>query len=132
MITFEEAVKQLKKSTSKEQCLRKAYDIMSKKYRGYRVKTYTRIWRLFRWNIDILWKRQGFLHCNQMNYLLKELLVQSGLFTNEDIIFKWTTVWFFSPHQYVKVRIDKETSVNIDLWGKAYGITFGDYAHGFH
>jgi len=27
---------------------------------------------------------------------------------------------------------NEEKYINIDLWGKAYGIKFGEYAHGFH
>ena len=63
---------------------------------------------------------------------MRILLVKSELFDEEDIKLKWTLVWHISPHQYLTIKINQNEYINIDLWGKAYGINFGDYAHGFH
>lgn len=124
-------INKLKKSKNKEDCLKKAYDILSKKYRGYRVKTYTRFFDLFQSDLNKIWAKKDFLHCTTMNYLMRILLVKSGFFKDKDTKIKFSLVWYISPHQYLNVRLNKK-SVNIDLWGKAYGIKFGDYAHGFH
>ena len=125
-------VKELKKSKNLEDCLKKAYDTLSEKYRGYRIKTYTRIYELFSKDVNKLWNKKGFMHCTNINYLMRILLVKSGFFKDKDIEQKWTFIWFFSPHQYLRVKLDKNKFVNVDVWAKPYGIKFGDYAHGFH
>lgn len=128
---LDEAIKKLKKAKSQEDCLRKAYDIVSKNYRGYMFKTYTRIWEIFTYKVSKLWKKSGFMHCTNINKVMKELLVKSGFFKEEGIKKKWTLVYYISPHQYLQVDVNGK-KVNIDIWAKAYGIKFGDYAHGFH
>lgn len=60
------------------------------------------------------------------------LLMKSGHFTDDDIETRWTLLWFVSPHQYLRVRLDNEQWANVDVWANVYGIPFGDYAHGFH
>ncbi|MBW2991376.1 hypothetical protein KY348_06780 [Candidatus Woesearchaeota archaeon] len=125
-------VNKLKKSRNKEDCLRKAYDILSKKNRGHRLKTYTCLPELFVCNVNKLWKKKGFMHCTNINYLLRILLVKSGFFKEKDIKSKWTLVWYFSPHQYLKIRLNKNKFVYVDIWAKPYGIKFGEYAHGLN
>lgn len=121
----------LRKSRSKEACLKSAYDILTKKYYGSRIMTYTRFFDLFSWNDDKLWKKSGFLHCTNINYLMRILLVKSGFFKDDDIKLKLTLLWYISPHQYLNIRINGKKSINVDVWGKRYGIKFGEYAHGF-
>ena len=129
---MQDVVDKLKKSKNKEDCLRKAYDILSKKYRGCRFYTYRKFFDLFITDLDKLWAKNGCLHCTHCCYLVRVLLVESGFFKDRDIKLKWAFVWYVSPHRYLNVKIRENKSVNIDLWGKAYGIKFGDYAHGFH
>jgi hypothetical protein len=121
----------LRKSKTKEECLKLAYDILTKKYQGKRFLTYFFIHRLFEKNIENIWKRNGFLHCTTMNYLLKTLLINSNFFKEKDIKFKWTLVWLISPHQYSQVNLG-DKKINVDIWGANHGIKFGDYARGFH
>ena len=128
--TISEVIESLKKTKSKEECLKKAYDILSEKYRGHRLVTYLKIHYLLLKDLNKIWGKSGFLPCTTLNYLLKNLLIKSGWFSESDIKIKWALIWFFSPHQYLSVRISKEKSINVDLWGRAYGIKFGDYAHG--
>jgi hypothetical protein len=129
--SMQTTVNKLKKSKNKEDCLKKAYLIITKKYRGYRVRTYTHLWELFAYDLKDLWHRNGFLHCTNLNYLLRVLLIKSGFFKDSDVEPKWTLLYFFSPHQYLKVKVKNKT-INIGLWGKAFGIKYGDYAHGMH
>lgn len=75
----------LKKSSGKEACLKKAYEILNEKYRGYRVKTYTRLFDLFTTDIKKLWNTNGFLHCTNINYVMRILLIKSGHFEEDDI-----------------------------------------------
>ena len=125
-------INKLIKFDSKEETLEATYELLTKKYRGYRIRTLTRLFDLFEDDITKLWSKNGFLHCTNMNYLMKIMLLGSGKFSEDDINFKWTTINFYSPHEYLQIRLDNSRWINIDMWGKAYGIKFGDYAHGFH
>ncbi|MGB0757096.1 MAG: hypothetical protein ACPGO5_01445 [Patescibacteria group bacterium] len=127
---MQELIEGLKGLPSKEDCLLKVYTYLSDKYHGSRVKTYTRVYELLYTDIDELWKKTGYLHCTNINYLAKYLLVHSGHFEEADISLKWTRVWFISPHQYLKIRMNDNVYVNIDVWAKIYGVGYGDFAKG--
>lgn len=128
---IEKSITLLKKAKNKKDCLKKTYSLLANKYKGKRIKTYLKLFDLFSFDLNKIWRKTGFLHCVHLNYLLKILLVKSEFFKTEDIKIKWTLVWYISPHQYLNIKIDKHQSINVDLWGKVYGIKFGDYAHGF-
>jgi hypothetical protein len=129
---MQKIVEQLKKCKTKEECLKKAYDVVTKKYRGYFLRTYLRVWEFFRCDIDQLWDtKDDFIHCNNVNYVLRTLLVKSGKFKEEDILPKNTLV-VISPHQYLRIRLGKDRFIDVDSWGRAHGIGLGDYGHGFH
>jgi hypothetical protein len=129
---MEEIIDELKQLKNQEACLRRSYDILTNKYRGFRVKTYLNFFDIFVFDLNKIWQKNGFLHCTTMNYLLYILLVKSGLFESKDIKKHWTFVWYISPHQYLTVNLKGDRSINIDLWSKAYGVPFGSYAHGFN
>ncbi len=126
-----EMIAVLKKSADKESCLKAAYGIMTSKYRGYRMETYVRFLDIFRRDLDKIWNEKGFIHCTTMNSLMKILLTKSGFFNDDEIKTKWTAIWYISPHQYLGVKLNGRW-VNVDIWGHAFGIGLGDYAHGFH
>ncbi|MBU4375686.1 hypothetical protein KKH38_04245 [Patescibacteria group bacterium] len=128
---MQETINELKKSLDKNDCLKQAYEILTAKYRGQRIKTYTKLFNVFSKDIDKMWSQTGFLHCANINYLMRTLLIKSGFFNNSDIALKWTMVWHVSPHQYIHVIINNK-KINIDVWASSRGIKFGDYAHGFH
>ncbi|MDP3957795.1 MAG: hypothetical protein Q8Q10_04850 [bacterium] len=111
--------------------VRYAYEALAKKYRGFRIYTFIRLDRFFITDLATLWKISGFLHCNHLNYLLRTLLIASKQFIPENVEAHWTQIWFFSPHQYLVFHLKNGESLNVDLWGKVYGIPFGTYAHGF-
>jgi hypothetical protein len=118
---MQKIINEIKQSLSKEECLKRAYEIMISKYRGYRVKTYTKLFDVFNQDIATLWDKNGFLHCNNINYLLRTLLIRSDFFTEDEIRLRWTLVWYISPHQYAQVNIDDKW-VNVDVWANAYAI----------
>ena len=128
---MQKIINELKRSLNKEVCLKKAYEILVAKYRGCRVKTYLKLFDVFRQDIGTLWGKNGFMHCTNINYVMRTLLIKSDFFKEKDIRLKWTLVWYISPHQYIQIRVDDGWK-NIDIWGYAYGIKFGDHAHGFH
>jgi len=129
---IQEIINELKQSTDKEDCLHRAYNILTKKYQGSRLKTITKLHYLLISDINDLWQKNGFLHCTKLNQLLRFFLIQSGFFDKKDIQYKWTSTWLISPHQYVQIRINKNKFINIDIWGHAKGIKFGNYAHGIY
>ncbi len=122
---------QLKQSVSQKICLFNAYTILTEKYHGERLKTYTCLSDIFLRDIAVLWHKNGFLHCTNINYLLRVLLVKSGFFTESDIRLRWTHIWYISPHQYLQAKVGTEW-IDVDVWAYAYGIRLGDKAHGFH
>jgi len=128
---LEQEVARLARCKSQAEVLHEAYNLLTRKYRGYRLKTITHLFALFDVDVHHLWAKRGFLHCTHLNYLLKILLVCSGKFAENDVQLKWTQIYFHSPHQYVRVRLGGKW-VCVDVWGNAYGIPFGSYAHGFH
>ena len=130
--SMENAIEELKRTSSQEECLKKAYEIMTKRFRGHRFKTITRIPQIFSFDIESFWNTPGFMLCHNMAWLLRILLVKSGHFENEDLISKWTQVWYISPHNYLKVKMKSGKVINVDTWGASQGIKFGEYAHGIH
>ena len=126
-----DVIAELKKSSDKEDCLGLAYEILNKKYRGYRVKTYTKFFDIFSKDTAKIWQKNEFLHCTNINYVLRTLLIKSGYFNENEIKIKWALVWYISPHQYLQIKVNNHW-VNIDIWGKIFGIKFGDYSRGFH
>ncbi len=125
-------IESLRGAASQDECLRQAYDILTKKYEGNRLKTITRFFELFPRSMDEVWKKTGFQHCTNLNWLLRTLLVKSGHFEDADIETRWTLLWCVSPHQFVQVRMKDGQRVFVDVWAAAYGIPFGDRAHGLH
>lgn len=128
---MQDVIDELKKAQSQEECLRKAYDVLIAKYHGDRIKTITKLFNILESDIEVLWRKNGFLHCTNINYILKTLLIDSGFFKKEDIRTRWTLIWYVSPHQYAQVRINDKW-INVDVWAHAFGIELGDHAHGFH
>jgi hypothetical protein len=129
---IEMVVQDLRKLNTKEEVLEAAYKAITTRYEGKRFHTYIKIFDLFSDGIQDLWNRRGFMHCTNQNYLLHNLLVASGKFKNSDIKAKWTLYFGVSPHQYLQIKTGKNKFINIDAWSAAYGIKYGDYAHGFH
>ena len=131
-LEMKEVIEELKRSSDQEQCLKRAYEIMVERYKGYHFRTYTRPIPIFSFNVEKLWDTKGFMHCHNMTYLLRILLVRSGFFQNDDLKNKWTLIWYISVHQYLQVTMESGDIINVDIWGANNGIKFGDYAHGFH
>lgn len=131
-VEMQEVIDTLKNSANQEECLRRAYEIMTDRFRGGRMLIFLRPFQIFISNARKVWANPGLTHCHNANYLLRTLLVRSGFFDNEDIKNKWTLIWYISPHQYVQVTLNTGKKVNVDMWAKVYGTKFGDYAHGFH
>lgn len=126
-----QAIDTVKKSSSKKEALENAYQQITTRYRGYRFLTYTLFWRIFESDPNKLWNRKKFLHCTQQNFLLRTLLVKSGWFTEDDIELGFSLVWYFSPHQYLKIKNNSTNYTAVDPWTHHFGVPMGYYAGGF-
>lgn len=128
---MQKIINEIKKSLNKEECLKSAYEILATKYRCYRIVTYLKLFDVFKHDIGVLWRKNGFLHCTNINYLLRTILIKSDFFTEDEIRLRWTQIWYISPHQYLQAKVGNKW-IDIDIWAGAYGIKFGDHSHGFH
>ncbi len=125
-----QAINHVSQSKSKKEALNTAFEIITSRYRGYRFSTYLLFWKAFQKDPNKLWQRTGFMHCTHQNFLLRVLLIKSGWFTEKDIRLGYSLVWYISPHQYLKIKIDKET-IAADPWNHRFGVPLGYYAAGF-
>lgn len=121
----------VKKAKTQHEAVKTAYRIITAKYQGYRFRTYLLFWKEWEKDPNKLWLRSGFLHCTQMNYLLRVLLIRSGWFTEDDISLGYSLVFYISIHQYLVVRLKDGDRMAIDPWNASYGATLGQYASGF-
>ena len=133
-LSFRVILIKLKKQSGgdREKFLRLVYDELPKKYKSYRMRTYLLFWKAFDYDLEAIWSRTGFLHCNLMNHVLRVALVKSGLFKDREIKLKHTHIWYCSIHQYLRVRVAPRHFVDVDVWGAWYDKGIGDYSHGFH
>jgi hypothetical protein len=124
-------VAELKKNTTPESYLKGAYDYITTHYESGRLNTFLRLFDLYAPGLTNLWRRKGFMHCTNQNFLLAVLLVRSGFFTDSDIKLKWTLISYYSPHEYLKVKVGNHW-VEVDCWARQYGVGFGKHAYGFN
>ena len=118
------------KGKSKIDILKGSYDTITTKFVSSNWKTYTHLPELFQKNIDELWDR-NFLYCTQQTFLIRTILIKTGKFKEEDIKLKRGLTHWLSPHRWLSVRI-KNKWIDVDPWGRSYGIPFGKNAHGFN
>jgi hypothetical protein len=128
---FISVINQLSYCQNQTDCLNLAYEVLSQKFHGEHIKTCTRFWKIWQSDIGKLWDEIGFMHCTNINYLLRFILVKSKWFKDEDIKLRWTLYLYFLPHQYAVVQVNSR-KIPVDIWAKTLGIKLGDYAHQLH
>jgi len=124
---LEVVVSEVKKTNSKREALRKAHKIVTSKYHGDVIPTYTKFHRLFGWDAKSIWKEHGYLHCTKQNYLLRLLLVKSEWFEESDVKQKKMLLCGLSPHQYLQIKVDGAW-VDVDCWADVYKVPIGKHA----
>ncbi|MGV8162778.1 MAG: hypothetical protein ACP5N2_05610 [Candidatus Nanoarchaeia archaeon] len=124
-------IKLFAKNKNKEEFLEKSFYYVVNRNNGSRFNLLFKFNRLFITDVNILLKTKGYLHCTNMNYLLRVMLIKSGLFKEEDVVLKRTHIWYVSPHQYLEIKVSKNKKINVDPWGYQNGIDFGNYDSGF-
>ena len=127
---LEKAIKEVKKQKTKSAALKKAYNIISRRKHAGKWQTYIFLHKIWLSPEQIM-KEKGFLHCSNINYLLRILLINSGKFKEEDIKHKFSLIYYLSPHQYMQVKTEKGWT-DVDPWGAKYGLKLGQYAHSFN
>jgi len=95
---MQKIINEIKKSLNNKECLKSVYDILVAKYRCNRIKTYTKLFDVFKHDIGTLWSVNGFLHCTNINYVMRTLLIKSDFFSEDNIRLRWTQIWYISPH----------------------------------
>lgn len=124
------AISSIKSAKTIDQAIETALILMDKKFRAQRFQTYLYFYLWFEKDPNVLWQRQGFMHCTQQNLLFRALMVKSGWLKDEQISFGYSLVWYISPHQFLVLRI-KNNQIAIDPWNYEKGVQPGYYAVGF-
>jgi len=125
-----QAIDYVKQAPSKKDALEKAFNLIVKRFKGYRFRTYLLFWKAFETNPNKLWQRKGFMHCTHQNFLLRVLLTKSGWFSEKEIQLGYSLVWYISPHQYLKIKMNNKT-IAADPWNSNFGVPLGYFASGF-
>jgi len=118
------------KSKSKMEILKGAYDAVTTKFTSSNWKTYARLPKVFQKDVNKLWSREV-LHCTHQNFLIRLILIKTGKFKESDIKLKRGLTYLLSPHQWLSVKVGNKW-VDVDAYGRSYGVPFGKSAHGFN
>lgn len=130
-LEMEKKIREYAKGGDKRKFLDKTFKYLTNRYKISRTKFLTGVFHLNDTNIDSLWNKKEFIYCVQLNYIMRTMLVRSGLFKEDDIKLKKSNTWHIFPHQYLQVRLSKKNFVNVDPWAFYFGIKYGSFAHGF-
>ena len=111
--------------------LRAAFELISKRYPvKSRIGVIRHPFSVFVKSPEKLWNMHGsYLHCHQMNLLLRIFLVKSNLFKDEHIEPHYSILNLFT-HQYLHVKVDDDT-LFIDPWAFKFRVPFGKFAQGW-
>lgn len=116
------------KHQNDRELVRALYDLLKNRLRGQRSLQFIQPHKLFIMSPKKVWEQGGVQSCNVLNMMMAQVLFASGRFGRFDIRIRTTNI-FMNIHQYIQVKVDK-TWISIDLWGHAYDVPFGQYAHG--
>lgn len=133
--TLPESIERITQLVSQEKdklsALKSAYNLVSEKFPGYRLGVFYNFWIIYYKDLHKLMK-YNYLFCTQVNYILRNVLVKSGWYKDEDIQIKWTLISYIIPHQYLKIKIKDNKYISVDPWARRLGIKFGNYLYSFH
>ncbi len=129
--SLQKEIELVKAARTKNEAIEQAMDSVTKKFKSGRFLTYALFWKTWETNPNKLWRRDGFMHCTQENFLVRVILVKSGWVKDEEISYGYGMVWYISPHQYLKIDLDGNKKTALDPWNYYYGAKIGTYASGF-
>ncbi len=113
-------------AVSKIEALHLAYEYVTHRYYGSRIKTVLNFWRAFG---SCEHKSPGFLPCNMQNQLLRTMLIKSDCFSDADIQVRVVPFNLFI-HQYLQVKIDGQL-IDVDPWSHFLGLKIGEKSSWF-
>lgn len=122
------------KANNAEEFLFLTYNYLGQKY-SYKSRPFFRRFKIFPnfrtlfIGLDGLYQRRGFMHCTQLNFLLRLFLVKSGFFKEENIRLKHVFVNFFI-HQYAQVYLNNKW-VDVDIFDYSNGLKIGEHLKAF-
>lgn len=122
------------KANNAEEFLFLTYNYLGQKY-SYKSRPFFRRFKIFPnfrtlfLGLDELYRRKGFMHCTQLNFLLCLFLINSGFFKEEDIRLKHVFVNFFI-HQYAQVHLNNKW-VDVDIFDYSNGLKIGEHLKTF-
>jgi hypothetical protein len=83
---------------------------------------------LYRWDLILMkslkrvWRKNGYMACNQLSWLYYVMLRRSG-FSEQEVRLRLT--WLnLNVHEYVELNIDGK-KYEVDIWAQKYGYPFG-------
>jgi len=122
---MERKIEELKnKANSSKELLELAFNYLGDRYHSERFNTILKFHYMFK-DLDDIWKRTGFIPCNQSNFLMRVFLIKSGFFKEEEVRRK-SVFLNFVPHQYLQVKIDDKW-INVDVDEKHKGFKIGEH-----
>ncbi len=119
-------------SKNKKEALKKVIDYQLTNFYSEMRQVFPRFKFLFESNFNKLWSKKGFLHCHQQNFVLRRLLIGTGMFTEKDIHLKHTFC-YLNIHQYLKINIgrNKKEWMNADPFAISLGYNLGEILPNF-
>jgi hypothetical protein len=121
-----------KESKDKNEALKKVISYQLSIFYSEMRQVYPRFKFLFESSFNKLWEKKGFLHCHQQNFVLRRLLLGTGMFTEKDIKLKHTFC-YLNMHQYLKINIGKNRKewLNVDPFAMSLGYDLGEILPNF-
>ena len=132
-----EVTSSLKKITSetknKKEVLERVLDYQLGFFHSKMKRVFHRFLLLFESSFSTLWRKKGFLHCHQQGFITRTLLLNTGLFTDDDIKIR-ISACYINIHQYLLVNIgeDKPEWIIVDGFAMSLGYPLGEKLHFFH
>ncbi len=121
-----------KSSKNKKEALKKVIDYQLSIFYSEMRQAFPRFKFLFESSFNKLWKKKGFLHCHQQNFVLRRLLLGTKMFEEKDIKLKHTFC-YLNIHQYLKINIGKKKKewINVDAFAMSLGYNLGEVLPNF-
>lgn len=117
-----------KKSKTRKELLKKIVNFQMSKKKSSMMMILDSFLTLFESEFDAIWN-MPYIHCHHQTYILRELLLKTGKFKDEDLKLKLTTC-YLEIHQYLKVNIsetpEKKEYIYVDPFAISLGYKIGE------
>ena len=114
-----------KKYKTKEAFLKGAYEFVVDRYESKFMGAFLYFHRNFWRDTHKIWHHKGVLACTVLSFLLRVMLVKSGMFKEDEIV-NTHSICGPSIHQFLHVKVGKKW-IYADPWGACHDVKFGEY-----